>query len=546
MTMIAQEKHKPDFAFFPDESSIPSEFNITHPIDQKEYLINGEIRLSEGPVQKVLSPVWSRTSNGLEQKVLGSYPLLSQVEAMEALNAASDAYKNGTGLWPTMTVDERIKAVENFTYKMKEKRKEVVHMLMWEIGKPLKDSEKEFDRTVEYILDTIDALKKLDRSSSKFEIEQGIIGKIRRGPLGVVLCMGPFNYPLNETFTTLIPALIMGNTVIFKPAKIGVLLHRPLLEAFRDCFPKGVINIVYGRGRETVGPLMTTGKIDVLAFIGTSKSANILKMQHPKPNRLRSVLALEAKNPAIVLPDADLSLAVKECILGSLSFNGQRCTALKILFVHTKIIDQFLKNFNEEIENLKKGMPWEENVFITPLPEPEKPEFLLDLIRDAEKHGAKVINPGGGTVENTYFKPAVLFPVNSKMKIYYEEQFGPVVPVVPYEYIETPIKYIVDSNYGQQVSIFGTNSDIMAGLIDQLVNQVCRVNINSQCQRGPDVFPFNGRKDSAEGTLSVFDALRAFSIRTLVAAKEVELNKNMITKIVKEHKSNFLSTDFIL
>jgi glyceraldehyde-3-phosphate dehydrogenase (NADP+) len=269
-------------------------------------------------------------------------------------------------------------------------------------------------------------------------------------------------------------------------------------------------------------------------------------MQHPKPNRLRSVLALEAKNPAIVLPHADLDLAVKECILGSLSFNGQRCTALKILFVHSSVIKAFLEKFTEEIKKLKRGMPWEDGVMITPLPEPEKPGILKELIEDAEKNGAKVINEGGGTIDHTYFEPAVLYPVSDKMKVYYEEQFGPLVPIVPFENIEQPINYVVESSYGQQVSIFGKDADEMASLIDLLVNQVCRVNINSQCQRGPDVFPFNGRKDSAEGTLSVSDALRAFSIRTLVAAKDVEINKKMITEIVREHKSNFLSTDFIL
>jgi glyceraldehyde-3-phosphate dehydrogenase (NADP+) len=132
------------------------------------------------------------------------------------------------------------------------------------------------------------------------------------------------------------------------------------------------------------------------------------------------------------------------------------------------------------------------------------------------------------------------------MRVYSEEQFGPVIPIVPYDDVETPIQYIVNSNYGQQVSIFGQDSDAIAALIDPLVNQVCRVNLNSQCQRGPDTFPFTGRKDSAEGTLSVTDALRAFSIRTLVAAKENELNKSLITQIIQGRKSNFLSTDFIL
>jgi len=112
--------------------------------------------------------------------------------------------------------------------------------------------------------------------------------------------------------------------------------------------------------------------------------------------------------------------------------------------------------------------------------------------------------------------------------------------------IETPLQYVVESNYGQQVSIFGGDADRVGKLMDTLVNQVCRVNVNSQCQRGPDIFPFVGRKDSGEGTLSVSDALRVFSIRTLVAAKETDLNKAIITEIVREHKSNFLSTDYIL
>ncbi|MCU0416239.1 MAG: NADP-dependent glyceraldehyde-3-phosphate dehydrogenase [Cytophagaceae bacterium] len=531
---------------FPTEQNIPAVYQYGAPVHQTEYLINGEIRHWDGPVQEILSPVCINSSSGIQQKSLGTTPLLTQKEAMEALDAAYKAYGNGTGVWPMMSTEGRILAMEKFVTLMKAERDAVVKTLMWEIGKNIKDSEKEFDRTVEYIIDTIEAYKKIDRDSAHYDFEQGIIGKIRRCPLGVVLCMGPFNYPLNETFTTLIPALIMGNTVVFKPAKIGVLLHRPLLKAFQQAFPAGVVNIVFGRGRETVGPLMSTGKINVLAFIGTSKSANILKVQHPKPNRLRSVLALEAKNPAIVLNHADLDLAVKECILGTLSYNGQRCTALKILFIHKNVVDTFNKKYVEALQQLKWGMPWEDGVQITPLPEPEKPGFLNDLIEDALSKGAHVLNDGGGSMHHTFYAPAAVYPVTKEMKLYHEEQFGPVVPIVAFNTTEEVIDYMVESNYGQQVSIFGTDKEDMAKLIDKMVNQVCRVNINSQCQRSPDVFPFNGRKDSGEGTLSVSDALRTFSIRAMVAAKENGVNKVMLTDIIKERRSNFMSTDFIL
>ena len=530
---------------FPMENTIPEEFKIGQPIDQREYLIDGELKIWTGKLNPVLSPVCFKDENQLKQQVIGNTPLLTSKESLEALDAAVKAYDLGHGLWPTMSVTQRIEHVEKFLIAMRKKREEVVKLLMWEIGKTLKDSEKEFDRTADYIVDTIRALKDLDRNSAKLVEEQGFMAQIRRVPLGVALCMGPYNYPLNETFTTLFPALIMGNTVVFKPAKYGVLLIRPLLEAFRDSFPPGVINIIYGRGRETVGALMETGKVDVFAFIGTNKGANDLKRLHPKPHRLKAILGLDAKNPAIVLPDADIDNAVSECVMGSLSFNGQRCTALKILLVHKDVVDSFIEKFKAQVKKLKPGVPWESGVSLTSLPEPGKVDYLKGLVDDAKKHGAEIVNENGGEYLETFFYPAVLYPVNEKMKIYYEEQFGPVIPIVPFSNDEEVIRYVVNSNFGQQVSIFGTDSKRVARLMDAFVNQVGRINLNAQAQRGPDSFPFNGRKDSAEGTLSVADALRVFSIRTLVATRNTDSNKQMISTIIRNRESAFLSTDYI-
>ena len=533
-------------SMFPDDTPIPDQYRIGAPMEQRRYLCDGEIKEWRGPQQDVLSPICTAAGGAVGQKRIGSYPLLTEIQALEVLDAARGAYDYGRGEWPTLSVEERIKHVASFACRMKVQREEVVKRLMWEIGKTLPDAEKEFDRTVDYISDTIDALKDLDRVSSRFVIEQGVIGQIRRAPLGVTLCMGPFNYPLNETFSTLIPALIMGNTLIFKPPKLGVLLHEPLLEAFRDSFPRGVVNTVYGEGREIIGPLMKSGKIDVLAFIGTSRVADVLKKQHPKPHRLRCILGLEAKNAGIVLRDADLHNAVKECVLGALSYNGQRCTALKMLFVQAEIADAFIAKFTAAVHELKGGMPWDEGVRITPLPEPGKTDYLTELIDDALAKGARVVNKNGGMVMHTFMSPAVVYPVGSGMRLYKEEQFGPVVPIAPFTDIKEPMDYVTQSDYGQQVSLFGSDPDLMADFIDVMVNQVCRVNINSQCQRGPDTFPFTGRKDSAEGTLSVSDALRVFTIRTLVAAKETDANRRMINVILTERKSRFLSTNFIL
>lgn len=532
-------------ACFPEASQIPADYQLPT-VRQREYLINGQMRQWEGPSTDVFSPVMLKQPDGsLERPVIGSYPVTTDSEALEALDAAVAAYDNGRGEWPTMSLADRIWCMQNFVGRMIEQKQQVVSLLMWEIGKTLTDSTKEFDRTVQYIYDTIDGLKDIDRAGSRFKIEEGIIGQIRRSPLGVVLCMGPFNYPLNETYTTLIPAILMGNTILFKPPKHGTLLHYPLLEAFRSCFPKGVVNTIYGRGASVVPALMKSGKINVLTLIGSSRVADSLKKMHPKSNRLRAVLGLDAKNAAIILPDADLDLAVKECLLGTLSFNGQRCTAIKIIWAHRSVADAFLEKFSAAVNELKPGMPWEKGTNITPLPEPQKTDYLAECIRDAQAKGARVVNEGGGTVAGSLFFPAVVYPVAEGMKLYREEQFGPVVPVVPFHDIEQPIQYIISSDHGQQVSLFGTDPDELAHLIDPLVNQVSRVNLNAQCQRGPDTFPFTGRKDSAEGTLSVEDALRAFSIRTVVATKDTPANKAIVNQIVSDHESAFLSTNYI-
>ena len=525
-------------------NTIPQEFQITSLLNQDTYLVNGKLKKWTGKTTPVYSTISS--TEKYEPTLLGSIPFMGEAEALEVAESAKAAFNNGQGLWPTMKVVDRIKCMEKFVVQMKETRTEVVKLLMWEIGKTLGDSEKEFDRTVEYIEDTIESYKELNSRSAHFSKVQGINAMVRRGPIGVVLCLGPYNYPLNETFTLLIPALIMGNPVIFKPAKHGVLLISPLLEAFKSSFPKGVISIVYGRGREIASPIMKSGKVDILALIGNSKSAIALQDQHPNKNRLRLVLGLEAKNPAIILPDADLDLAIQECIAGTLSFNGQRCTALKIIYVHENIAAEFNKRFAEKVDALKFGNPWEKGVSLTPLPETEKPAYIQELIDDATSKGAKVINAKGGKHSDNYIFPAILFPINKEMRVYHEEQFGPVVPVLTFKDIQEPLNDMAESNYGQQVSLFGKNIKTIAPLIDTLVNLVCRVNLNSSCQRGPDVFPFTGRKDSAFGTLSIHDALRSFSIRTFVASKDNAYNNEILQELLNSKESNFINTDYIL
>jgi len=514
------------------KNTIPEEFKLDFPINCKSVLIDGELINWTSPLQKVISPIYTKDLSGnLNPTYLGTIPEVDSTLALKALSEAKQAYNFGKGAWPTLDLASRMACVSKFLIAFKAKKSELVKLLMWEIAKPKIEAEDEFNRTIDYIEDTLKFLENSKRKNKIITHIEGVFAQINRAPLGVVLCMGPYNYPLNEAFCLLIPALLMGNTCIYKPATHGVLCIAVLLKAFRNSFPKGVINIVFGRGQEVAAPLLKTGKIDVLALIGNSKAANALLGLHPKRNRLKLVMGLEAKNAAVVFADADIDLSVKECVLGSIAFNGQRCTALKLLFVHKSVVAAFNKKLVSQVEALTYGLPWEKGVRLTALPEPNKPKFIKALINDALSKGAKILNKKGGNNFQNFIFPAVLYPVKDNMRIFNEEQFGPIIPIVTFNKIDEVISAVENSNYGQQISLFSKNIESLKLYIDILGNQVSRVNINSKCQRGPDILPFVGRKDSAVSTLGVSDALKTFSIQTILACKEQNNNKDFIDKI---------------
>lgn len=523
---------------FPKAAEIPDQFRIPAGIDGASYLVNGSIHHHLGPVRPVFSPIMMSEAQGLKAPPVGTLPLLSGATALEALDAAEHAFDCGMGIWPQMDVEERLKRMEAFLERMGRHEKAFALMEMWELGKKYSECLVEFRRTEQYIRNTIEAYRVLDKDSSYIEKVGPVLAQIKRCPLGIVLCMGPFNYPLNETFALVIPALLMGNSVILKLPEPGSLCTLPLLEDFASLFPPGSINIINGEGEEIIGPIMKSGKVAVLGFIGSTRVANLLINQHPSNNRLRTILGLEAKNPAFIMPDANLEQTLEECTSGALEFNGQRCTSLKHIWVHEKLADRFLAGLCEKIEQAGIGMPWQDNIMVTPLAEADKTEYLGQLVEDACRKGARIINHKGGSSNASLFYPAILYPVVEGMHVYREEQFGPVIPVSTFNSLDDLYPYFRQSSYGQQASLFATSSAQAAPLLDILVNQVSRVNLNIRCQRSPDELPFTGRKDSAEGTLSISDALRAFSIRSLAVANEA--GRELFFEIISSGRSQFL------
>ena len=505
-------------SLFPTANDIPSAFRHTPDETGLTLLTGGQVRRWDGPSEPIRSAVCVRSASGkLDRLELGPGALAGAVEGREAVEAAARVWGGGRGEWPRASTAERIACMLEFVRRARPLREPVARALLWEVGKPWPDCLKEFDRTIEYIEATAEALRQMEKDAAAPVEAGGFAARIRRAPIGVALCLGPYNYAVNEVFTTVIPALVMGNPVVMKTPRYGVLANALLVPALQASFPRGVVSLVTGQGPTVVGPMMESGLVDVLALIGSARTAGVLLRQHPRPYRLRTLLGMGAKNPAIVLADADLDQAAAEIVSGALTFNGQRCTALKHVLVERRVAEPLVERLADRISRLRVGMPWEDDVVITPLPDPEKPGHLASLVKDSVTRGARVVNAGGGEWAGTLFRPALVFPVPKEAELFHVEQFGPIVPVSIVDGPEEAVAIVEQSDVGQQASVFGRDPATLGRLVDHLANLVCRVNLNTQCRRGPDVYPFAGRKDSAVGTLSITDALRIFSIRSLVA-----------------------------
>lgn len=495
-----------------------------------------------------------------QPQIIGQMPQMNPEQTSQVLQDAKEAWNGGMGTWPQMSLKERIRAIEKFLLELATQRELIVQTLMWEIGKNRKDAEAEFDRTVEFCEKVIEVIRKDPEYSAGWQTIGSTKAFVRRAAVGIIMCLGPMNYPLNETYATLIPALLMGNVAVMKIPTVGGLAHLLTMEAFSRALPPGAMNFVSGRGRDTMPHLMSTGDIDALAFIGGSNAADDLIRQHPQPHRLKVFLQLEAKNMAIFLPDlfepskeSEMSSALDEAMLGALSFNGQRCTALKIFYAPKKYGQEFAEMMAQRVQAKTVGLPWQtwssevggkESSYssITPLPGKKRTDYMKELIDDAVSKGAKILNEGGGDIiggsESTLMVPAVLYPVTPDMRIYREEQFGPIVPIATYESLDTIIENGRDGIYGQQVSIFLSDQETKAAteLMDKFSSIFGKININSQCGRSPDTLPFSGRRSSAMGVMSVKDAIKEFSIPTVVSYKDSPLNVGILQAMEKSSK----------
>ena len=445
---------------------------------------------------------------------IGSVQALTQDEVNQCIQSAKAAQPD----WSLMSIYDRAHYLHAWADELLKMKEELATIMMKEVGKAYQDAIKEVERTADLIHYTVEEAIHLSGESLNGEHFPGgsrsKLAVIERVPLGVVLAISPFNYPVNLAAAKLAPALITGNTVIFKPATQGSISGTKMIEALaKTNLPAGVLNLVTGKGSVIGDYLIEHDDIALVTFTGGTSTGERIAQ---KAKMIPLVMELGGKDPAIICEDANLELAAKQIVSGAYSYSGQRCTAIKRVLVHRSVADELVSLIQSEVEKLSVGSP-EVNATIVPLIDEQSADFVQGLIDDALEKGATLVL--GNKREENLIYPTLLDHVTKEMRIAWEEPFGPVLPIIRVDSQEEAIEIANASEYGLQASVFTQNLDKALTIARKL--ETGSIQINGRTERGPDHLPFIGIKKSGLGIQGV-----RRSIESMTREKVIILNIN--------------------
>lgn len=398
-----------------------------------------------------------------------------------------------------------------------DKNKEYLSNIMaHEIGKKMSDCISEITRSIEFIKDVINIYNNEFEKQIIFSDKQLRTNKqaiYTKDPLGAILCIVPFNYPINLLISKIVPALIVGNTVIIKPSIKGSLVTYEFIRLLtQKCNLDGIVQLLIIESGLIRNSLFSNKYLSLVNFTGSTNVGFAIVKKNPLK---KFILELGGKDAAVVLDDANLEKTCNEIINGSFNFNGQRCTAIKRVIVSEKIHDKLIDILNQRVSNIKCGSPFDNDVLITPLISSSAIDFAKSLFEDARKRGAKIHQQFN--VENNILKPIIMSNINNKMLVWKKEQFCPILPVVKFKSKKELIKLINDTEYGLQCSIFTSDNNRAIELANDI--QVATININKASSRGPDILPFFGIKNSGRGVQGI-----KFSLESMTRLKGIVTN----------------------
>mmetsp|Transcript_33965 Transcript_33965/g.80129 ORF Transcript_33965/g.80129 Transcript_33965/m.80129 type:complete len:530 (-) Transcript_33965:202-1791(-) len=466
-----------------------------------------------------INGLWKPSASGRTLKVLSPandtevYEV--QAATQEEIDEAFDAAKAAQKLWAKTPLWKRAELLKKAAEVMRTQVGDIAKVIQDEVAKPHKAAVSEVLRTADLLDYTAEEGLRMSGellTSDSFTGEKrNKLALVQRVPLGVIVAVPPFNYPLNLAGSKIGPALMTGNAVVMKPPSAGAVTGLVGIAAVFDVAgaPKGLINVVTGKGSE-IGDYLTQHKLaNAVTFTGGSTGLRVAKGVSMIPIQME----LGGKDPAIVLPDANLKLAAASIVKGAFSYSGQRCTAVKIVLIveeNDEISSKLLPMILEGVEKLKVGGPYEDEVDITPVIDGKSAKWIKRLVDDAVGKGARMELPKGGyKQQGNLIWPCVLTGITEHMELMYEEQFGPVLPIASVKSREEALRIANASPLGLQASIFTQNIDDAITISDELVAGT--VQINGAPARGPDHFPFQGFKDSGMSSQGVRWSLEAMT-----------------------------------
>ncbi|MGG7178998.1 NADP-dependent glyceraldehyde-3-phosphate dehydrogenase [Clostridium paraputrificum] len=449
----------------------------------------------------------------IDGSLVGKIGAMSKSEVDNTLKVAREAQKE----WKGIPVNKKAEILHKVASLLEERVDDLVDIMVKEVAKDRKSAESEVVRTADFIRFTADTAKNITGESLPGESFPGYkrdkISVVTREPLGVVLAISPFNYPVNLSASKIAPALMAGNTVVLKPATQGSISALYLVRVFEEAgLPAGVLNTITGRGSEIGDYVVTNPEVDFVNFTG---STEVGKRISSITTMVPVLMELGGKDAAIVLEDADLELAAKNIVAGAFSYSGQRCTAVKRILVVDKVADKLVEIIKTKMEKLKVGNPLEEDVDIVPLIDAKAADFVEELIKDSKDKGASLIV--GGNREGNIIYPTLFDNVTTDMRLAWEEPFGPVLPVIRVKDKDEAINIANNSEYGLQSAVFTNDINEAFYVSDRL--EVGTVQVNNKTERGPDHFPFLGVKASGLGTQGI-----RYSIEAMSRPKAVVIN----------------------
>ncbi|HEK9606683.1 TPA: NADP-dependent glyceraldehyde-3-phosphate dehydrogenase, partial [Streptococcus equi subsp. equi] len=440
---------------------------------------------------------------------LGSVPAMSREEVDQVYASARAALAD----WRALSYVERTAYLHKAADILVRDAEKIGAVLSKEVAKGYKAAVSEVIRTAEIINYAAEEGLRMEGEvleGGSFEAaSKKKIAIVRREPVGLVLAISPFNYPINLAGSKIAPALIAGNVVVLKPPTQGSISGLLLAEVFAEAgLPAGVFNTITGRGSVIGDYIVEHEAVNFINFTGSTPiGERIGKLAGMRP----IMLELGGKDSAIVLEDADIALAAKNIVAGAFGYSGQRCTAVKRVLVMESVADQLVAEIKGLVEKLLIGMP-EDNADITPLIDTKAADFVEGLVNDAADKGAQALTEIKR--DGNLICPILFDRVTTDMRLAWEEPFGPVLPVIRVSSVEEAISISNQSEYGLQASIFTTNFPQAFAIAEKL--EVGTVHINNKTQRGTDNFPFLGAKKSGAGVQGV-----KYSIEAMTSLKSV-------------------------